>query len=342
MFYSSSIRLFNYYYFFRYVFLDQNQFSGPLPLDWCSPGLGSWWPFDVRSNPALCGMVPTCLANRIISLDGTSLIDPYSKSVTENGGHCGVPPLHCSQENGCSVQGPSPPYWTNLTHVTFSFTEFSTVSKVGKPISYDWKLGTYPGGGDVVNWVPYQGHTVTQDVEVSSKTGQLVVISQVVHVAHGSLPTGIALRQGAQYYVAVRGYNKAGPLQGLTIVSQAVSVDSTPPEQAAGGAVYNTQFFSDISYQNDTHGIGFSWDEFNDPESGLVQYAYQVFEYVLPDPLGPYSGVHAGNALINKLTLRPTAPRSIYISKLNLQRGKSYFVRLYARNGAGLESVKYV
>ena len=203
------------------------------------------------------------------------------------GGYCGVAPPTCRRtEDACWVQVPDPAYWTDATKISFSFPDFPS-TEGGVPASYEWRLGTSPGDGDVSDWRPFTGKNVTQSAEVPSSGGKsdgkaasTQVVTQVVHLADGALPVGIALRQGGQYYVTVRGTNAAGPLQALQVISDAVSVDTTPPELLPGLAVYSSQYFSNSLAQTDLRGIGVSWDQFSDPESGIEHYAYQVFQYV--------------------------------------------------------------
>ena len=55
----------------------------------------------VQGNVGLCGYVPACLASRIPSLNGTSLMDPSSASRNPQGGLCDNAPPTCSAQHGC-------------------------------------------------------------------------------------------------------------------------------------------------------------------------------------------------------------------------------------------------
>lgn len=314
----------------KYVFLDDNQLSGPLPVEWCA---GAWWFFDVRNNAGLCGPVPTCLYDRLISFWGTSLIDAVADSDQGQGGYCDVRPPTCLQLESCWVQGPNPPYWTDNTNITFSFSDFPSMQGAANA-SYTWRLGTSPGAGDIIDWSPFRGRNFTQAAEEN-----MTVVTQVVHVAFGIMPSGLALRQGGQYYITVRANNGAGPLQGLSVVSNGVTVDTTPPYQPPGSSVYNTQYFASNGTENTATGFGGSWDDFVDPESGVKSYAYQVFQYTASSNASNTRD-SAGTAMTSKIYARNMTSREFYISRVKLTGGRSYFVRVYATNNAGLEGYK--
>ena len=65
------------------------------------------------------------------------------------------------------------------------------------------------------------------------------------------------------------------PLLPLPRALRAPQVDASPPALPLGGAVYSTQYFSNAQAQLDTGGIGVSWDAFQDPDTGVKQYATQ-------------------------------------------------------------------
>ncbi|KAH7623655.1 putative Adenylate cyclase [Nannochloris sp. 'desiccata'] len=328
----------------KYVFLERNQLSGPVPIDWC---YGAYWAFDVRFNPGLCDELPDCLYDRLTSFEGTSLVDTVGDRDLGQGGYCGVAPPTCRRnEDACWVQTPDSNFWTDSTNITFSFPDFRTYEG-GMPAGYTWRLGTQPGAGDVSDWQVFTGRNVTQTAElwdetISGDATKPSIITQTVHIADGALPEGVALRQGGQYYVTVRGTNAAGPLNAVQVISDPVSVDNTPPELPPGSAVYSSQYFSNALAQTDTYGIGVSWDPFEDPESGIRQYSYQVFEYVpRRDTSGGDGAVdYTGDAQTGKIKTKDINSRGEYITKLNLNAGKSYFVRVYATNGAGKETYR--
>lgn len=319
----------------KYVYLNDNNFTGDLPIDWC---LGSWWMFDVSDNPGICDEVPGCLMERLVSFKGTSLVDPVSDDDGGMGGYCGVAPPTCRvEQDSCWVQVPDPAWWTDPSKVSFSFPDFPS-TEGGTAPQYTWRLGTTPGAGDVIDWTPFEGKNVTQSAEVMEPgDNKGTVISQVVNIANGTLPNGIGLQQGETYYVSVRGANAGGVLNGLIVTSDPVTVDYTPPVLPAGSAVYSGQYLANIPAQTNTNGIGVSWDSFEDDESGVQQYAYQVFEYNTAHADGQQPD-YVGDSQTSKVNLKDVTTRDVYITKLDLEPGKSYFVRVYVENGAGLET----
>jgi len=49
----------------------------------------------------LCDEVPPCLRDRILSFEGTSLIDTVDDADGGEGGYCGVAPPVCVPDRGC-------------------------------------------------------------------------------------------------------------------------------------------------------------------------------------------------------------------------------------------------
>jgi hypothetical protein len=322
----------------RYVYLDNNQFTGPLPSEWCD---GAWWLFDVRNNPGVCDEVPECMYERVLSLDGTSLIDP--DIYREEGGYCDVAPPTCRrEEDACSVRvifsSPDMPYLNETTQIPFSFPEFPSIEG-GVDTTYEWSVGTSQGGSDIVGWSKVEATTMTQGAEVpipetdasNSESGAKKLVTQTVYKASGALPWGLTLRNGATYYVSVRGKNAGGPALGVVVSSDAVTIDANPPVLPPGKAVYNTQYYDTTMFQTQTDGIGVSWDAFEDPESGVASYAYQVFK-------SRDSG-RQGDAVTGKIPSVDLNKRDAYITKnINLTAGSTYYVRVYATNKASCET----
>ncbi len=96
--------------------------------------------------------VPACLAERVMWLNGTSLMDPINSDNRAAAGYCDVEPPTCEAGEGCRIIVPSPAYWTNSSSVSFSFTQFPSKGEAG-PVRYRWAVGTERYGRDVVDWV---------------------------------------------------------------------------------------------------------------------------------------------------------------------------------------------
>ena len=60
----------------------------------------------MQDNPGLCGLVPSCLIERIPNLSGTGLMDPRNLTSNPNGGLCDELPPSCLPEHGCRCVQP--------------------------------------------------------------------------------------------------------------------------------------------------------------------------------------------------------------------------------------------
>jgi len=327
--------------YLRFASLAGNKFSGPIPLEWCE---GKRRRIDIYDNAALCDEVPPCMQGRITSYRGTALLDPLKTSIggEVTGGQCGIAPPICGDE--CGFVGPDPPYWTNATTIAFSFTQFSNIDDEGGVIKYDWQLGTIAGIGNLISWTPYQGFTAPG----KPASGNSISIDRY-YVDH-IIPT-FSLKMGAQYYLSLRGWNAGGASMGTVITSSPITVDPTPPRLPDGGAVYCGEYHSCSPISADSTALGVSWDLFKDAESAVESYSYQVFEYHGDrssssndtDDVGirrPGKKLnYVGQAITGKIKVDQTQmeEQSALIPELELEEGKSYFVRVYALNAAGLE-----
>lgn len=320
----------------RYVRLDNNQFEGPLPYEWCN---GSWWQFDVQNNAGLCSEVPQCLRERILSFAGTSLIDNVNDQDQDVGGYCNVDPPTCQPEQGCRILRPDPPYFTNATTLSFAFTTFSSLSDngtiFGGPIDYRWAIGTTRWGRDVLDWVKFAGTNATEAVELPSGATVRKLVFSVEYTLNQ-----VSLTPGAQYYITVQAWNDAGQVLGTLLSSEPIVADTSPPYLPDGSSVYSGQDFSNQASQSETQALAASFDPFVDDETGIDYYSYQVFQFV-----GQQSGDpgYVGAPITNKtrLDFQPgQGDYRVYIVNLDLARGGSYFMRIYATNGAGLEGYR--
>jgi class 3 adenylate cyclase len=314
----------------KYVNLENNSFTGPIPTDWCK-GDG-WWMFDIRDNTGLCDEVDTCLEDRILAYDGTSLIDTYGDRDGGRGGYCDVPSPTC-EFNGeaCEIILPTPPFWTSADRVSFSVPEY--VSNFGGvPTELKWRVCTR-GGSCITDWIPFAGKDLTQSVRATDADGNEVVISQLVHVVDQELEESATLRNGLEYYVEILLYNAAGERNGLRMQSGYVMADLTPPFLQEGKSVYNGEYFKNNAAQLSSSGIGLSWDSFEDPESDINQYYYQVFEH--NDGTGD---TYVGNPITRRVRVEDRDSRNVFVGDLTLTPGKKYFGRISAVSLAGIES----
>ncbi|MBI2571446.1 MAG: hypothetical protein HYV63_30935 [Candidatus Schekmanbacteria bacterium] len=135
-------------------------------------------------------------------------------------------------------------FQSSISTINANWSGFSDVgSGIG---SYEWAIGTSPGGIDV------QGFT-----NVGASTG----------ATNGSL----SLANGTLCYVSVRGIDVAGNT-GTAAVSDGVRVDTTGP---TAGTVADGSG-ADVDYQASTTTIQANWSGFNDPLSGIASYEWAI------------------------------------------------------------------
>ena len=132
--------------------------------------------------------------------------------------------------------------------------------------------------------------------------------------------TGLSLALGEYYVTSVRCVNEAGAY--ATLDTDGFFVDTTPPDSATARVQHSVHDLT-VAVQVETGQLEASWSGFSDPESGIVGFAWAIGSTagatdVLPHtPLGAAASAH---------------------TTLPLQDGETYFVTVYATNGAGLVS----
>lgn len=314
----------------KYVFLDNNAFKGPIPNEWCN---GAWWLFDVRNNPGLCDELGWCFEDRLISFEGTSLIDVVADRDNGKGGYCDIPSPTCEFDStACEIKLPKPAFWTSPDKVYFSVPDHVS-TQGGLTTKFKWKVCA-AAGPCITDWIDYDGQDMVRSVStIDPVTQEKGVVAQLVHVVDSTLPGDASLKNGLTYYVKVLLYNAAGELNGVEINSGTVKADLTSPFLPEGKSVYNGEYLKNILAQISTGGIGLSWDTFEDPESEISNYYYQIFEFKED---GDES--YVGSPMSKKTRVKNTDDRSVYVTQLNLSPGNKYFGRITAENSAGIES----
>jgi predicted GH43/DUF377 family glycosyl hydrolase len=112
-------------------------------------------------------------------------------------------------------------------------------------VSYEWAIGTTPGGTDIQGWA-------NVGLSTSATNGSLTLVN------------------GTTYYVSVRATNGAG-LQ-TTITADGVTVDMSGP---VAGTV-NDGAGTDIDVQVSTTTVTANWSGFSDPGSGISGYEWAI------------------------------------------------------------------
>jgi hypothetical protein len=163
-------------------------------------------------------------------------------------------------------------------------------------VSYEWAVGSTPGGTDVLAFTDRGFGTVG-----ARTIGSTNPFPRLVH--------------GATYYVTARARNGAG----LTVVatSDGVTIDTTLP---LGGTVRDGPGAIDIDAQTSLTTIEANWSPFSDPETG-VTVAWTI-------------GTTRGGTEVQGLVDVGSA-LSASNSSLTLVPGQTYYVAVVATNGAG-------
>ena len=132
--------------------------------------------------------------------------------------------------------------------------------------------------------------------------------------------TGLSLTEGEFYVTSVRCVNQAGATS--TLASDGFFVDTSPPGTASA-ALFHTVHHLAITAQADTGVLHASWSGFVDPQSDIVAFDWSI---------GTTPG---GSDVLPQTPLGSATAASI---NLPLQDGETYFITVYATNGAGLVS----
>jgi len=127
--------------------------------------------------------------------------------------------------------------------------------------------------------------------------------------------SGLTLTPGKKYYFSVKARNAAG-LWSAAGVSDGITVDNSPP---ALPVVTD----SGVSTRS-TASLSASWKS-SDPVSGILDYQFQITQ---DSPAG---------GIIRNWSSTGTKTSAV-VTGLTLQVGKTYYIRVKAKNGAGLWS----
>ncbi len=153
-------------------------------------------------------------------------------------------------------------------------------------------------------------YSIRQD----STAGTLIVNWTSTQTSTAVTKTGLSLLQGKSYYFAARAKNGAG-LWSAIGYSNGIKVDTT-----ASTAVTVTDDGATTSSTTQLHA---TWTPSSDPTSGIVDYQYQIRQ---DSP---------GGALIRNWTSVGFATQ-VTATGLSLTNGKTYYLGVRAKNGAGL------
>ena len=129
----------------------------------------------------------------------------------------------------------------------------------------------------------------------------------------------LTLRALETYYVTVRAFNKAGLYSAKS--STGLLIDVSPPR---AGYVIDGTGQEDIDWHYADKGIGATWYNFTDAESGVLSYRWSV------------GGNEEGCQVL--LATNVTLNTSAFCSNCSFVPGVKYYVTVEATNGVGLKS----
>ncbi|DBA77690.1 TPA: hypothetical protein ACH3X2_008392 [Trebouxia sp. C0005] len=357
------------------MWLDHNQLSGSIPQAWCNASVTS--ALHIGYNAGLYGAVPQCLQGRLqkgSSYAGTGLIQvensieasssssssSYSGSSSSAVGGIGSgteAPICSSTSCGVTV----PAFWTNTSQITFNFTGFQPAHP-GQALQYQWGLGTTPNSTNTIPFNAFTGNQILNTIFITN--GQLLRNVTVFQQTY-SLNNATALVEGQEYHVTVQAFCDESAAAVTATQSAIVKADSTPPAMIAGGMVYSSEKCLNHTAESTTdvtNAMWICWDVFEDPESGVASYSYQIFQLdsptslsASPVPSAPSSSSSASSSAFSasrKLLQTPSATpvtpqitldassaqRAQLVTGLSLHYGSTYYAQITATNNADLNT----
>ena len=167
-------------------------------------------------------------------------------------------------------------------------------------------------------WKPFRGNIVSYEMCLGSEP-EICDVSGLINVGfalQGTI-TGLYLNHTGQYFVTVQAQNSAGYYTRST--SNGFQIDSTPP---VGKMIRDGQTLDDIDLQSHDTFISANWDEFEDPESGIIKYEWCAGTRRGACDVIPQTDV--GDSITVRQQVSPP-----------LTTGMIFFVTLTVYNGAG-------
>lgn len=309
------------------VRLNDNDFTGPLPAAWC-PRSRPTYDVLLSDNKGLCSTILDCMKPRIPSVSGTSFITP-STAVGSTGRLCDNSQSICDFQ-GCGILLGK--YNTNLTRIYFAFAAFTPENNTldYSRVEYFWALGTRPFDDDVLPTFPVDKlDNFTGIVPTRGNTEYSALLYPVLQQLRG-----VAFINRLNYYVTVTATSMDDPSLTANVTSNAIKTDIDPPFLPPDSSVDNTGGYSSKQTTTVTDSIVGSWDDFEDPESGVLFYQFQVRE-VINDPA--VQGAPSQFRNITKLIYTGNATMGI-VRGLELEVGHQYVILVNATNGALLSA----
>ena len=133
---------------------------------------------------------------------------------------------------------------------------------------------------------------------------------------------GLSLRDNQLYHITVRAYDAAGLVTSLPL--ETVLVDETPPT-AQNGSVKDGLSGNDIDYVSVNDPLSATWENIEDPESGIDMFEYCIGSTPFNCLIKPFTVTH-----INK---------SFLCHECKIHADMKVFARIRVTNRAGLSAI---
>ncbi|KAK7498950.1 hypothetical protein BaRGS_00009759 [Batillaria attramentaria] len=139
------------------------------------------------------------------------------------------------------------------------------------------------------------------------------------------------LQHGDRVHAEVTGTNRAGA--SVTVASDGMSVDHTPPVLLSMGTA------AQLPFQDEDSMLNFLW-EFEDPESGVTEYRYTVFQVQQGRRTRFWPSTGQGEQVLELNNTQADRAQDLLLQGLQLLNGASYSVKVTAINGAKMAAVE--
>ena len=182
-------------------------------------------------------------------------------------------------------------------------------------IGMNYALKSDPEDVVSVMWGVFQSSKCTlQDIDDNIVPMSPIGDSSVIQ------SSGLNLQHGSKYYTRVVLTNGLG-LKAV-MCSDGIVIDTTPP---VAGYLWDGTGDSDEDFVNSLRRARAQFDDFEDPESPVVKYEWQVLNNQTRLPVTPFVEI-------------PVYQRQPLMDSLFLELGGSYYVSLRGTNAAGLQT----
>ena len=226
-------------------------------------------------------------------------------------------------------------YQYDTTRVSLYWTEFES----DLPIRlYEWALGTHSfTDRELERFCESTESNFTDQFEVFGFTG--------VNLDTTATATGLNLQHNTTYHVTLRVIDQAKKCRAV-LSPNGVTIDTTVPipNPSPRSIILGPPQSRETVPENETYVvyvqpeelIDVTWDNFQDPESGIGSYEVGIFQQS-----GGCNNNDETSLILTREFVEAGQERQVSFGKLELQEGQSYVAVVRATNQAGLKSNGY-